>query len=84
MTEKMSDREYLDWLAARPIGGDTVPSREAAERACKVWLPNGRRPLRTPEIIEREAALKAGQTDLEDAVEQAGGERGHLNDSEAA
>lgn len=79
-------REELFELAASPIGGpeakraaaahrpgrDKTPAilKEAGKRAAKIWLPRGKR--RT--ILS--AGDPAAQTDLEDAVEAAGGKRG--------
>lgn len=89
--EQVTDREILQELADRPIGGPeceitfdrgewkaNAAAKEASDRARKIWLPAGKKPTRGPAVKEREDAIKASQTDLEDAVEQAGGERGKL------
>lgn len=86
-------REELFEMAARPIGGpDTfelakavLPGEkpplevvEAAKRAQKLWLPAGKTSANTTEAREAEALIKARNYDIEDAVEAAGGKRGHL------
>jgi formate-dependent phosphoribosylglycinamide formyltransferase (GAR transformylase) len=85
---QVSTREVLQELAAKPIGipeemgthdnGYTEACREAAQRAQKIWLPAGKRPILSPEGKAHVAALNESQTNLEDAVEAAGGERGHM------
>lgn len=92
MNEQVSDRELLRELAAQPIGSRdldqfkdangyiTVPEAvEAGKRAKKIWLPSGKR---SAADANRAAAKRAreAQIDIEDAVEAAGGERGHAND----
>lgn len=90
----MIDRETLFEMAAEPIGSPKLmaeadhiahtmikPSpelREAAQRANKRWLPEGKIAASSLMSKEAEAAFYANQTDLEDAVEAAGGERGRL------
>lgn len=86
-------REELFEMAARPIGGpDTfrlakavLPGEkppleviEAGKRAQKLWLPAGKTSANTTVAREADAAIKALNYDLEDAVEAAGGKRGHL------
>jgi len=93
---QVTDREILQELAERPIGGrelqaqieanlsrlqrgsmkPTFEMKEASERACKKWLPAGKKPTRGPQIAKAEEAFYANQIDLEDAVEAAGGKRG--------
>lgn len=48
-----------------------------AKRAQKIWHPEGKRSAVTKEAREVAAELKARNFDLEDAVEAAGGKRGH-------
>ena len=90
MTHQVTDKELLQELAAKPIGGKHLQGPkprgneklfdteavEAAKRADKKWLPAGKLPPQTPESRAREAELRATQTDIEDAVEAAGGHRG--------
>lgn len=91
MTHQVTDREILEELAARPIGHRDLDVHkdslghishpdaiEAAQRANKKWLPQGKAPATSPESRARQAALKAAQTDIEDAVEAAGGTRGKI------
>lgn len=92
MSEQVSDREILRELAARPIGGEGArcwqkaphvwdandEAREAAKRAGKTWLPAGKRSASSKEEREYRKAFREQQIDLEDAVEQAGGQRGHM------
>ena len=47
-----------------------------ARRAQKVWLPEGKRSVVTKEAREAEAAIRARNFDIEDAIEAAGGQRG--------
>lgn len=88
----MIDRETLFEMAAEPIGSPKLmaeadhiahtmikPSpelREAAQRANKRWLPEGK--ITASSLMSKEAEAAFYETDLEDAVEAAGGERGHL------
>jgi hypothetical protein len=84
------DREVLQHLAEQPIGaphlqaeadsgriqkGQAKPSgelKETIKRTAKLWLPHGRKPTKRGACNEPTAQ----QTDIEDAVEQRGGERG--------
>jgi hypothetical protein len=84
------DREQLQFLAEQRIGaphlqaeadriahtnGAVRPSgelKETIKRAAKRWLPLGKRPLTVGACNEPAAK----QTDIEDAVEAAGGKRG--------
>lgn len=89
--EQVSTRDLLQELAQQPIGsrelqaqpprdenGNVKPEvKEAAHRASKVWLPQGRKASRTTPAERREFAER--QTDIEDAVEAAGGRRGGRN-----
>lgn len=81
----MSVDPYIQALLDSPIGGDhlknaamcaTQEAREVARRASKIWLPNGKRSANTTEARDAAKAAKALNYDLEDAVEQAGGNRG--------
>jgi hypothetical protein len=87
-------RDELFEMAARPIGGEDVyraaqkavatkgkpPAEvvEASKRASKLWLPAGKTSANTNAAREAEAAIKARNYDIEDAVEAAGGCRGSL------
>jgi hypothetical protein len=86
-------REELFEMAARPIGSPDVQALakavlpgakppaevvEAARRASKLWLPAGKTSANTIEAREAEAVIRARNFDLEDAVEEAGGKRGHV------
>jgi hypothetical protein len=51
---------------------------EAARRASKVWLPEGKRSTNSKEAREKRQAFYEQQIDLEDAVEAAGGHRGEV------
>lgn len=88
-------REELFEMAAEPIGNADLqreaefigtsgrkPSRElkeASARACKKWLPAGKKSTVSHESKEAEQAFYARQNDIEDAVEAAGGQRGSLS-----
>lgn len=50
---------------------------EVSKRASKVWLPAGKSSANTTAAREAEAQIKARNFDLEDAIEAAGGRRGH-------
>lgn len=79
--EQVSIREVLQQLAELPIGSpelqknplDKNGNKEAAKRCTKLWLPQGRKPPRPRGTCN---APDAQQTDIEDAVEAAGGKRG--------
>lgn len=89
----MSERERLQELAEMPIGGAELRAAsgngylqlhqpealEAARRAKRKWLPDGKKAVSGRAIREREQAFYANQTDLEDVVHAAGGERGSLS-----
>lgn len=53
--------------------------KEAGERACKKWLPGGKKSPVSVESREAEQAFYARNFDIEDAVEAAGGQRGGGN-----
>lgn len=91
MSKQVTDREILQELAERPIGGPECKiefiggelrpnweAKEASERARKVWLPAGKKTISRKDAAERAEAFYANQIDLEDAVTAAGGERGSL------
>jgi len=93
MTHQVTDRELLQDLAARPLGTpelqklasqyspDQTPPpelREVSKRCSKVWLPAGKRSSRGRGEREAEQSFYARQTDIEDAVEAAGGVRGSV------
>lgn len=83
------DREQLRILSELPIGArhlqdeadriahsgikPTGELKETIKRAAKIWLPEGKKPPRPRSTCN---APDAQQTDLEDAVEAAGGKRG--------
>lgn len=86
-------RDELFEMAARPIGDpelfglakNLLPGQkphpevvEASKRACKLWLPAGKKSAVNVEAKEVRAEFDARQIDLEDAVESAGGQRGHV------
>jgi hypothetical protein len=84
--EQVSTRELLQELASLPIGSPEIQkepldkdgklkpeAKEAAKRASKLWLPQGRKPARRRSVCNDPSAQ---QTDIEDAVEAAGGKRG--------
>lgn len=83
---QVTDREILQELADRPIGGAGIPACsgpnfapeaiEAARRASGIWLPMGKRSAATPELKARKKELREAQIDIEDAIEAAGGHRG--------
>lgn len=50
--------------------------RDLTKRVSKVWLPAGKKSVVSAEAKEIDAAIRANQIDLEDAIEAAGGERG--------
>jgi hypothetical protein len=84
------DREQLQYLTEQPLGaphlqaeadriahanGAVKPSGElkaTIKRTAKIWLPQGKRPPVRGACNEPTAE----QTDIEDAVEAAGGKRG--------
>ena len=83
--EQVSTRELLQELAETPIGSPELQARpldakgnvkpevkEAARRAVKIWLPQGRKAAKRGACNEPAAQ----QADIEDAVEAAGGKRG--------
>lgn len=88
--ENASTRDMLETLAQSPIGsrelqaspaldetGHVRPEvKEAAQRASKIWLPQGKRATNTREARAVREQFKQAQTDIEDAVEAAGGKRG--------
>jgi len=53
-------------------------AKEAARRAKKIWLPEGKRPANGDDERRRREEFAARQVDLEEAVEAAGGARGSL------
>ena len=72
-------------LVLLPIGSSAAQSqptgqeaRDYSRRASKIWLPRGKKSASTSEAKVRRAAQAAQQIDLEDAVEAAGGRRGHI------
>jgi hypothetical protein len=75
-------RDELFEMAARPIApvDDTYNAKvEAGKRAGNLWLPAGKmNPSATREGKALRAEMRALQIDLEDAVEAAGGARGHV------
>lgn len=84
--KEVSTRELLQDLARLPIGspdlqkepldkkGNVKPEvKEAAKRASKLWLPQGKKP---PPVRGACNEPTAEQTDIEDAVQAAGGKRG--------
>lgn len=80
----------LKALAEEPIGSKALQARlpsngqghvppeakEAARRASKIWLPEGKRSTNSVETRQAKEEFFARQVDLEDAVEAAGGRRG--------
>jgi hypothetical protein len=83
--EQATTRDVLQELAKEPLGcrefesrpldenGNVRPEIKAvSKRAAKIWLPQGRK------VAKRGACNSpdAKQTDIEDAVEAAGGKRG--------
>jgi hypothetical protein len=93
--KQASTREVLLDLARTPIGSRELqdeadrkarrgikPSAELQEtidRCKRKWLPQGKRTVSRADQREAEAAFYANQTDLEDAIEAAGGKRGSLS-----
>jgi hypothetical protein len=83
----MIGREELFALAAAPLGDRSIQDKVGkdfqktkaafAKRAQKVWLPAGKLSANTNAQREHERSLKALNFDIEDAVEAAGGQRGH-------
>lgn len=64
-------------MSEKPYAGE---AKELAARCGKIWLPLGKRDH--PSSREQKAvrvAFREKQIDLEDAVEQAGGQRGSLH-----
>lgn len=83
--EQATSRDMLQMLASEPLGcrefenkprdenGNVRPEiKEVAKRITKRWLPQGRKTSRRARCNVETAV----QTDLEDAVEAAGGKRG--------
>jgi hypothetical protein len=83
---EVSTRELLQDLAQQPIGSPELQKepldkngrikpevKEAAKRASKLWLPQGKKPPRRRSVCNEPTAE---QTDIEDAVQAAGGKRG--------
>jgi hypothetical protein len=83
---QVSTREMLQELADLPIGSPELQAqpldkngrvkpevKEVAKRIAKIWLPQGKRPPRPRKTCNDP---EAQQTDIEDAVEAAGGKRG--------
>jgi hypothetical protein len=74
-------READNLKAAQERGVRVKPTGELAEtikRTSKLWLPEGKTSANSTEARAAERELKALNYDLEDAVEAAGGDRGHL------
>jgi len=67
--------------ARAQMGKSVKPSpklQETIDRAAKKWLPQGKRRVSREEAIAATRAFYANQTDIEDAVEAAGGKRGSV------
>lgn len=90
----MISREELFELAASPLGSKEMQQEadrypigakgpgyiaDVARRCSKKWLPEGKKPVNGREIREAEAAAKALNFDIEDAIAAAGGSRGFAN-----
>jgi len=71
-------RDELFEMAARPIGAPGEKPRSAAARTSKIWLPAGKRSATSADAKSARAEFRERQIDLEDAIEAAGGQRGHL------
>jgi hypothetical protein len=78
---------YIQALLEAPIGsrdfrmdGDghvrDPQALEAARRAQKIWLPEGKKKISAKDAKAAKDQFFAGQCDLEDAIEAAGGNRG--------
>jgi hypothetical protein len=63
---------------ARSQGGaqPSAELKETIKRTAKKWLPQGKRTVSRAEAQAAAAAFNSKQTDIEDAVERAGGKRG--------
>jgi hypothetical protein len=86
--EQVSTRDLLQELATSPLGSKELQEKqtrrgpnakplpevlEVGKRCAKIWLPQGKKPPRGRKQCNVETAE---QTDIEDAVEAAGGRRG--------